>query len=65
MRTVFTAFLLAPDCRAMLTEGRFAELRARDVSLYNSLSQLNTQTRDTMLAYLRTQVALPLFELAA
>ncbi|MEO8165638.1 MAG: DEAD/DEAH box helicase family protein, partial [Betaproteobacteria bacterium] len=42
MRTVFTAFLLDPDSRAMLTEGRFAELRARDASVYGSLSQLST-----------------------
>ena len=65
MRTVFTAFLLDPDCRARLTEGRFAELRARDASLYGSLSQLSVQERDTLLRYLQSQVSLKQFELAA
>lgn len=65
MRTVFTAFLLDPDCRAMLTEGRFAELRARDASLYGSLSQLRIQERNTLLGYLQSQVSLKQFERAA
>ena len=65
MRTVFTAFLLDADSRAMLMEGRFAELRARDASLYGSLSQLSTQERDTLLSYLKSQVSLKQFELAA
>lgn len=65
MRTVFIAFLLAPDCRAMLTEGRFAELRARDASLYGSLSQLRIQERNTLLGYLQSQVSLKQFERAA
>jgi len=64
MRTVFTAFLLDPDCRAMLTEGRFAELRSRDASLYGSLSQLSIEERDTLMSYLQLQVSLKPFELA-
>ena len=64
MRTVFTAFLLDPDSRAMLMEGRFAELRARDASLYGSLSQLSTHERDTLLSYLQSQVSLKQFDLA-
>ncbi len=65
MRTIFTAFLLDADCRAMLTEGRFAELRARDASLYGSLSQLSIEERETLLVYLQSQVSLKQFELAA
>lgn len=65
MRTVFTALLLDPDCRAILTEGRFAELRARDASLYGSLSQLRIQERNTLLGYLQSQVSLKQFERAA
>lgn len=65
MRTVFTAFLLDADCRTMLVEGRFAELRAHDASLYGSLSLLSTQERDTLLGYLQSEVSLKQFELAA
>ncbi|MEO8427593.1 MAG: hypothetical protein ABI651_10830 [Verrucomicrobiota bacterium] len=39
LRMVFVAFLLDPGSRDFLPGGHFAELRARDASLYTALSQ--------------------------
>jgi len=65
LRTVFEAFLLDAQSRALLEEGRFAELRSRDASLFNSLSQLAVQEREALIGYLQSQVPLREFELAA
>ncbi len=46
LKVVFVAFLLDEGSRFLLQEGKFAELRARDASLYGSLSQLNPQERE-------------------
>jgi hypothetical protein len=48
-----------------LQEGKFAELRARDASLYGSLSQLEPQEREALIGYLQSQVPLKEFELVA
>jgi len=58
MRALFTAFLLDADCRHLLEAGRFAELRARDAGLYQSLSRLPLTERATLLAYLRENLPL-------
>ena len=65
LRMVFVAFLLDPQNRTLLEEGRFAELRARDASLFASLSQLPVQERNALIGYLQSQVQLSEFELAA
>ena len=64
-RMVFVAFLLDPENRTLLEEGRFAELRARDASLFASLSQLPVQERTALIGYLQSQVHLSDFEIAA
>lgn len=65
LRTVFEAFLLDEQSRVLLEEGRFAELRARDASLFDSLSQLTAQERGALIGYLQSQVPLKEFEQAA
>ena len=65
LRMVFVAFLLDEQSRTLLEEGRFAELRARDASLFASLSQLTTQERGALIGYLQSQVPLKDFEQAA
>jgi type I restriction enzyme, R subunit len=65
LRTVFEAFLLDEQSRRLLEEGKFAELRSRDASLFNSLSQLAVQEREALISYLQSQVPLREFELAA
>jgi hypothetical protein len=49
----------------LLEEGRFAELRSRDASLYDTLSQLELQERGALISYLQSQVPLSEFELSA
>jgi type I restriction enzyme R subunit len=65
LRVVFVAFLLDEQSRMLLLEGRFAELRARDASLFVSLSQLPEEERGTLIGYLQSQVPLKEFEKAA
>ena len=65
LRMVFVAFLLDPPCRQLLEDGRFAELRARDASLYASLTKLTPEDRARLLRHLRANVALSDFERAA
>lgn len=65
LRMVFVAFLLDAQSRMLLEEGRFAELRARDASLFGSLSQLSPQEREALLGYLQSQVAIKEFEQVA
>lgn len=65
LRTVFDALLLDPQCRALLQEGRFAELRARDSSLSRSLTQLAPEERATLMQYVGNNVPLGDFEQAA
>ncbi|MSR60597.1 MAG: DEAD/DEAH box helicase [Planctomycetaceae bacterium] len=65
LHTVFAAFLLDPECRVLIEEGRFAELRARDASLYGSLSSLPPVERQTLIQYLRTNVCQSDFDQAA
>jgi hypothetical protein len=48
-----------------LEAGRFAELRARDASLFGSLSQLPVPERAALIGYLQSQVPLQEFELVA
>jgi type I restriction enzyme R subunit len=62
LRMVFVAFLLDAQSRMLLEEGRFAELRARDASLYRSLSQLSPQEREALIGYLQSQVRINEFE---
>ncbi len=65
LRTLFIAFLLDPQCRLMLEEGRFAELRARDPNLFGSLQRLAPEERETIVQYLRANVTLSPFEQVA
>lgn len=65
LRTVFVAFLLDPQCRMLLENGRFADLRARDPNLFASLQQLDRSERETVVRYLRANVPLSSFERAA
>jgi type I restriction enzyme R subunit len=65
LKVVFVAFLLDEASRFLLQEGKFAELRARDASLYSSLSQLEPQEREALIGYLHSQVSLKDFEQAA
>jgi len=62
---VFVAFLLDEQSRMLLEDGRFAELRARDASLYSSLSLLTEPERRALIGYLQSQVPLKDFEQAA
>ena len=62
LKVVFVAFLLDERSRFLLQEGKFAELRASDASLYGSLSQLSPQEREALIGYLQSQVALKDFE---
>ncbi len=65
LKVVFVAFLLDEASRFLLQEGKFAELRARDASLYGSLSQLEPQEREALIGYLQSQVSLKDFEQVA
>lgn len=48
LRTLFVAFLLDPPCRRLLEEDRFAELCARDPSLFGALQRLAPAERKTI-----------------
>jgi type I restriction enzyme R subunit len=65
LKVVFVAFLLDEGSRLLLQDGEFAELRARDASLYRSLSQLEPQEREALIGYLQSQVPLKEFEMVA
>ncbi len=65
LRTVFVAFLLDPQSRMLLEQGRFPELRSRDAGLYRSLSQLTPQEREALIGYLQSQVPLKEFDQVA
>ena len=65
LKVVFVAFLLDEGSRFLLQEGKFAELRARDASLYGSLSKLAPPELDVLIGYLQSQVPLKEFEQAA
>ncbi len=58
LKVVFVAFLLDERCRLLLQERKFAELRSRDASLYESLSQLEPQEREALIGYLQSHVPL-------
>jgi hypothetical protein len=62
---VFVAFLLDEVSRFLLQEGKPAELRARDASLYGSLSKLAPEEREALIGYLRSQLPLKDFEQVA
>ncbi len=62
---VFAAFLLDEGSRVLLQEGKFAELRARDASLYGALSRLPAEERQALISYLQSVVPLQDFEQAA
>lgn len=65
LKVVFVAFLLDEASRFLLQEGKFAELRARDASLYGSLSQLEPQEREALIGYLQSEMPLKEFEQVA
>jgi hypothetical protein len=65
LRTVFVAFPLDPQCRFLVEHGRFGELRARDPGLFGSLQRLAPPERDALVGYLRAEVPLKQFEVAA
>lgn len=65
LKVVFVAFLLDEASRLHIQEGKFAELRARDASLYSSLLQLEPQEREALIGYLQSEVPLNVFEKVA
>ena len=65
LKVVFVAFLLDESSRFLLQERQFAELRARDASLYASLSRLSPEERERLIGYLQSEVSLPAYEHAA
>ena len=65
LKVVFIAFLLDEGSRFLLQEGKFAELSARDASLYGSLSKLSMEEREALIEYLQSQLPLKEFESAA
>ena len=65
LKVVFVAFLLDEGSRLLLQDGKFAELRARDASLYGALSRLPANERDSLIEYLQSQAALKDFDQAA
>src|SRR5207245_3561802 len=65
LKVVFVAFLLEEQGRFLLQEGKFADLRARDVSLFGALSGLPADERQAVIGYLQSAVPLKDFEQAA
>lgn len=65
LKVVFVAFLLDEGSRFLLQEGKFADLRARDPSLYGALSRPAPAEREALVGYLQSQVPLREFELVA
>lgn len=65
LREVFSSYLLNPDTRGLIKEGKFAELRARDAGLYQAIAALAPEERGALIAYIQTQVSLSEFEKAA
>jgi len=65
LKVVFVAFLLDERSRFLLQEGKFADVRARDASLYGSLTELTPEERTALVSYLQSQVPLKDFEQAA
>jgi type I restriction enzyme R subunit len=65
LKTVFIAFLLDPTSRKLLELGRFPYLRARHLHLNAALSTLPAGERDSLVRYLKAEVALKDFERAA
>jgi type I restriction enzyme R subunit len=65
LKVVFVAFLLDEGSRFLLQEGKFAELRARDPSLYGALSRLEPPEREALVGYLQSSVPLAEFSQAA
>lgn len=65
LKMVFVAFLLDEASRLLLQEGKFAELRARDASLYSALLRLDPAERQSLIGYLQSQVSLGEFNLVA
>lgn len=63
LRVVFEAFLLDAECRVLLEEGKFAELKARDANLYESIARLSPEERESVIRYLRANVSLGDFDL--
>ena len=64
LRTLFEAFLLDQQSRALLCEGRFPELRAHDANLYGTVAELPVVERTALIGYLQSQVPLQEFEKA-
>ena len=64
LRVVFEAFLLDAECRVLLEEGKFAELKSWDARLYESISRLSPEERESVIRYLRANVSLGDFDLA-
>ena len=58
LRTVFVAFLLGPQSRLVLEQGRFAEPLARDSNLFGSLQRLAPPECEALIGYLQSQVPL-------
>ena len=65
LKMVFVAFLLDPQSRMLLEEGKFADVRARDGSLFGALTRLEPAERVALIRYLQANVRLGDFEQAA
>ena len=64
-RQVFHAFVLDGVARELLSTGDFGGVRARDASLYQCVRALGPERLQTLLDYLRSQVALDQFVVVA
>ena len=57
-RQVFHAFVLDGDIRLLIAKGNYAEVRARDAGLFQSIKTLGADGLTPLLAYLRASVPL-------
>ncbi len=65
LRLIFVAFLLDEGSRLLLQKGKFADLRARDASLFGALARLPADERQALMGYVQATVPLREFEMAA
>jgi type I restriction enzyme R subunit len=65
LKTVCVAFLLDPHARMLLEQEQFAGLSAHDPGLFASLQRLEPAERQALITYLKSQVPLQQFDIAA
>jgi len=65
LKTVCVAFLLDPHARMLVEKEQFAALSAYDPGLFAALQRLEPAERQGLIMYLKAQVSLQQFEIAA